>query len=180
MATPVKTVRRWKLTSGPFKLFRDHSNTFRLFKVNSEIKLERMRVDYVLAQMNTRFFCRACSLLLEVQIWSFHIIVCKVFVFVTFQLSSPLKFRKLHYFLHGESRLTRRMTLKVAPCKVIQISLGFWIPRLGFRILCHWKFDSLSRIPDYKGPGFRIPQAQIFSYFGIRIPLYMRRLEVKL
>ena len=42
-----------------------------------------------------------------------------------------------------------------APCKEIQDSLGFWILRRGFRILCQWNLDSGFQ----SFVGFRIPWA---------------------
>ena len=62
-----------------------------------------------------------------------------------------------------------------APCKVIQESLGFRIPRCGFRIPCLWIPDSTSTDSGFHNQqpgfwitimvGFRIPFA------GFRIPL---------
>ena len=47
----------------------------------------------------------------------------------------------------------------VGPCKVIQESLGFWIPRCGFRIPCPWIPDSTFEDFGFHGPkvaGFQI------------------------
>ena len=38
------------------------------------------------------------------------------------------------------------------PCKVIQESLGFWIPRCGFRIPCPWILGSTSEDFRFHGP----------------------------
>ena len=63
----------------------------------------------------------------------------------------------------------------IAPCKGVQDSLEFWIPRRQFRILCQWNLDSGfisldSRFLDlycgFQSPGFRVAQAKIS-----RIPL---------
>ena len=40
-----------------------------------------------------------------------------------------------------------------APCKVIQDSIGLWIPGTGFRITCQWNLDSGLQLLA----GFRIP-----------------------
>ena len=59
-------------------------------------------------------------------------------------------------------------SLNLAPCKVIQESLGFRIPRCGFRIPCLW-------IPDFKAvdSGFhnQQPGFWITIMVGFRIPL---------
>ena len=64
---------------------------------------------------------------------------------------------------------------RVSLCKLIQDSLGFWIPNcgfwiagIGFRIFCHWnldsEFQSLVRLAfleldyGYKTPELWIPQ----------------------
>ena len=87
----------------------------------------------------------------------------------------------------------------IAPCKGIQGTLGFWIPRRGFRIPftgfqiflggtwipdsnCYWDSGFLHLYSGFQGPGFRIPQAKIskipdtkcknFPDSGIRIPLH--------
>ena len=87
----------------------------------------------------------------------------------------------------------------LAPCKGIQDTLGFWIPRRGFRIPitgfqiffsgtwipdsnCQWDSGFLLLYSGFQGPGFRIPQTKIskipdskcknFPDSGIRIPLH--------
>ena len=59
----------------------------------------------------------------------------------------------------------------IAPCKGVQDSLEFWIPRRKFRILCQWNFDSgfislefrfLELYYGFQSPGFRIPQSKNF------------------
>ena len=72
---------------------------------------------------------------------------------------------------------TRRFDGKLAPYKAIdQGSLGFWIPRHGFRILCQWNLDSgfqslvgfripKPRILDSKSKNFLIPES-VFPYIG--------------
>ena len=89
--------------------------------------------------------------------------------------------------------------IDVAPCKGIQDTLGFWIPRRGLRIPitgfqiffsrtwipdsnCQWDSGFLHLYSGFQGPGFRIPQAKIskipdskcknFPDSGIRIPLH--------
>ena len=67
--------------------------------------------------------------------------------------------------------------------KKIQNSLGFWIPRSGFRILCQYNLDSgfqslvgfrfpwaVHRIPK---PGIPDSTSKNFSDSGIRIPLHV-------
>ena len=108
------------------------------------------------------------------------------------------------FFLNGKRpglpfqnfRLSREF---FAPCKGIQDTLGFWIPRRGFRIPftgfqiflggtwipdsnCYWDSGFLHLYSGFQGPGFRIPQAKIskipnskcknFPDSGIRIPLH--------
>ena len=67
------------------------------------------------------------------------------------------------------------------PCKGIQDSLGFWIPRrgfriqsIGFRILCQWDFGFLEMYSGFQSPGFCIPQAKISWIRESGIP-YMGR-----
>ena len=61
-----------------------------------------------------------------------------------------------------------------ASCKVIQDSLGFWIPRhgfripaTGFRVLCQWNLDSrYQSLVGFQIPGavFWIPKPRILDY----------------
>ena len=97
--------------------------------------------------------------------------------------------------------LRQPLTGHFAPCLEIQDTLGFWIPRCGFRIpdsstgfrirvIGTWILDS-NRLRDFgflklysgfQSPGFRIPQSKIspipdstsknFSDSGIRITLH--------
>ena len=67
------------------------------------------------------------------------------------------------------------------PCKGIQDSLGFWIPRrgfriqsTGFRILCQWDSGFLELYSGFQSPGFWIPQAKISWIRESGIP-YMGR-----
>ena len=55
-----------------------------------------------------------------------------------------------------------------APCKLIQESLGFWIPRFRFRIPCLWIPDATSMDSGFHNqqPGFWIT-----IIVGFRIPL---------
>ena len=62
--------------------------------------------------------------------------------------------KKIEDSLH---MFTRRFMKDIAPCKEIQDSLGFCIPRCGFRILCQWSFDSEFQLTA----GFRIPKPRI-------------------
>ena len=66
--------------------------------------------------------------------------------------------------------LISSINLPIVPCKGIQDSLGFWIPRRGFRIpdtrswiLCQWNWDSgfLEHHSEFQNPGLKIPQANI-------------------
>ena len=92
-----------------------------------------------------------------------------------------------------------------APGKGIQDTLGFWIPRRGFRIPitgfqiffsgtwipdsnCQWYSGFLLLYSGFQGPGFRIPQTKIskipdskcknFPDSGIRIPLHGATVKV--
>ena len=56
----------------------------------------------------------------------------------------------------GEGR--EKCQIYIAPCKVIQESLGFRIPRCGFRIPCLWIPHSTSM-----DSGFRIPEVGGFQ-----------------
>ena len=81
-------------------------------------------------------------------------------------------------FVHPRQRSTTyrlkrssNVALFLAPCKVIQESLGFRIPRCGFGIPCLWILDSTSMDSGFHNQqpgfwitimvGFRIPQTKI-------------------
>ena len=53
----------------------------------------------------------------------------------------------------GADRKRKGTKYFVAPYKGLQDSLGFWIPRQGFQILCQWNLDSGFQALE----GFRIP-----------------------
>ena len=57
---------------------------------------------------------------------------------------------------------------KLAPCKVILESLGFRIPRCGFRIRCLWIHDSTSMDSGFHN---QQPGSWITIMVGFRIPL---------
>ena len=82
-------------------------------------------------------------------------------------------YRKIHCLtrefrvkFHAKTRA--RGKADFAPCKVVQESLGFRIPRCGFRILCLWMTDSTSLDSGFHNqqPGFWIT-----IMVGFRIPL---------
>ena len=75
--------------------------------------------------------------------------------------------------------------MRITPCEGIQDSLGFWIPRLGFRIpgtgflnLCQWNLDSgFQWLVGFRIPStvFWIPKPRIADstgkkFAGLRIP----------
>ena len=71
----------------------------------------------------------------------------------------------------------------LAPRKGIQGSLGFWIPRHGFRIICQWNLDSgfpsaAFRIPHQKFAAFRIPQERISRIPGSGFPYLGRSVTI--
>ena len=71
----------------------------------------------------------------------------------------------------------------IAPLKGIQGSLGFWIPRHGFRIICQWNLDSgfpsaAFRIPHQKFAAFRIPQERISRIPGSGFPYLGRSVTI--
>ena len=83
--------------------------------------------------------------------------------------------------------MTRLFPPPPTPCKGVQDSLGFWIPRCGFWIspgtgfhqsmsgeLKFWNLDSLSCMlhPGFQSQGFRISEAKISRIPGIQIPLH--------
>ena len=68
-----------------------------------------------------------------------------------FNETSPLPFRKTVTHICGNK-------YRALTCRGIQDSIGFWIPRRGFRIpgarfqiLCQWNLDSGLRIPIVRG-----------------------------
>ena len=59
--------------------------------------------------------------------------------------------RRHQWSLYSGFHVLECRVLRLAPCKVIQESLGFRIPRCGFRIPHPWIPDSISGwIPDLK------------------------------
>ena len=107
----------------------------------THIKIILITSSYICIQV----FCLSCSL-------SVCLSLLAVF---------PPNFLNFIYNVHKYMRIT--------PCKRIQDSLGFWIPRLGFRIpgtgfwnLCQWNLDSGFQWLV----GFRIP----WTVFWIRKP----------
>ena len=90
----------------------------------------------------------------------------------------PLSFFRVY------AKLYNPLQTVTSPSRVIQDSLGFWIPHGGFRIpgtgqfqiLCQWNLDSgfLELHSELQSSGFRILQAKIsrIPESGIRILLH--------
>ena len=59
-------------------------------------------------------------------------------------------------------KMPAREAKRIAPCKGIEDSFGFWIPCCGFRIPGTWfQIPILGGIPNSWSPGFQIPQVKI-------------------